>query len=389
LSIFKKRKVVLKRRLLRSITVICIIAALAISTVLISGCSSTVATVNGIEVKQSEVDAYINFILVQDPEGTADLSEVEMTELESNIIDSLLVVKLLEQYAEENSIVVTQGEIDEQMDAIIASYPSESDFESDLKAKNIDQGFLEYELKSQLLRTKIFADATSGIITTEELVEEYYEDNRDTMFVVPIRVRVSHILSIFPWVEDTNLEENEQAKENAREKMQFVAEQIENGAEFGDMAREYSDDTASSVDGGDLGFITEGQMVEEFEKTAFSLEVGEVSNIIETEFGYHILKVFDREEGRIQEYDEVKDDLSVYLSELNKAEKWEEFIFALIDNAEIDYLSEVEGTLNSPLGSTGEESQEEPGSAEGGSSSEEDKLLDDESIEDFLEEDSE
>jgi len=380
----------LRKRLLRSMMIVCLIAAIAISTIFISGCSAAVATVNGVAIKQDEVDAYISFILVQDPEGTANLSEGEMADLEVNIIDSLLVVKLLEQYAEENGIIVAQGEIDEQMDAIIASYPSESDFESDLKAKDIDKGFLEYELKSQILRTKIYTDVTASIITTEELTKEYYDENREALFVIPSRVRVSHILSIFPWVEDTSLEENDQAKENTKEKIEFVEEQLENGAEFGDMAREYSDDTATSVDGGDLGFITEGQMVEEFEKTAFSLEVGEVSDIIETQFGYHILKVFDREEGRIQEYDEVKDDLSVYLSELKKAEKWEEFIMELIDNAEIEYISEVEGTLNSPVGSTGDQTQDETDSSgEEGSSSEEDGLLDDESIGDFLEDDSE
>ncbi len=387
---FKKRKVVLRKRLLKQVIVVCLITVLAISTIFISGCSATVATVNGIAIKQSEVDAYISFILVQDPEGTANLSEEEMADLEVNIIDSLLVVKILEQYAAKNSITVDQGEIDEQMNAIVASYPSESDFESDLKVKDIDRGFLEYELKSQILRTKIYTDATASIITTEELTKEYYDENRETLFVIPSRVRVSHILSIFPWVEDTSLEENDQAKENTKEKIEFVEEQLENGAEFGDMAREYSDDTATSGDGGDLGFITEGQMVEEFENTAFSLEVGEVSGIIETQFGYHILKVFDREEGRVQEYDEVKDDLSVYLSELKKTEKWEEFIMELIDNAEIEYLSGVDGTLNTPLGSTGDETQDETDSSgEEGSSSEEDGLLDDESIEDFFEDDNE
>jgi len=385
-----KRKVVLRKRLLKSMMVVCLIAALAISTIFISGCSAAVATVNGIAIKQNEVDAYISFILVQDPEGTANLSEDEMADLEVNIIDSLLVVKLLEQYAEENGIIASQEEIDEQMNAIIASYPSENDFESDLKTKNIDKGFLEYELKSQILRTKIYTDATASIITTDEQVEEYYDENRETLFVIPSRVRVSHILSMFPWIKDTSLEENDQVKESTKEKIEFVEEQLENGAEFGDMAREYSDDTATSEDGGDLGFITEGQMVEEFEEAAFSMEVGEVSSIIETQFGYHILKVLDREEGRIQEYDEVKDDLSVYLSELKKAEKWEEFILGLIDNAEIEYLSEVEGTLNSPVGSTGDKTQDETDSSgEEGSSSEEDGLLDDESIEDFLDEDSE
>lgn len=377
-----KRKVVLKKRLQRLITVISLITALALSIVFISGCSATVATVNGIAVKQSEVEAYINFIMAQDPEGTADLGEEEINDLEANIIDSLLVVKLLEQYAEENGITATQEEIDEQMDAIIVSYPSESDFESDLKEKNIERKFLEYELKSQILRTKIYAEATASIITTEDLVKEYYEENRETLFVISTRIRVSHILSMFPWVEDTSLEENDQAKEKAREKIELVAEQLEKGAEFGDMAREFSDDTATGADGGELGFITRGQMVEEFEEAAFSLEVGEVSGIVETQFGYHILKVFDREEGRIQEYDEVKESLSTYLSELKKAEKWEEFIMGLIDNAEIVYLSGTEGTLNSASDSAGEESQDEIDS-----SGEEDGLLDDESIEDFLEKD--
>ncbi len=308
----------------------------------------------------------------------------------ANIIDYLLVVKLLEQYAEENGIAAAQGEIDEQMNAIVASYPSESDFESDLKEKDIDREFLEYELESQILRTKIYTDVTASIITTDELTKEYYNENRETLFAIPSRVRVSHILSMFPWVEDTSLEENDKARENTKEKIEFVEKQLENGAEFGDIAREYSDDTATSGDGGDLGFITEGQMVEEFEKTAFLLKAGEVSGIIETQFGYHILKVFDREEGRMQEYDEVKDDLSVYLSELKKVEKWEEFILELIDNAEIEYLSGVDGALNTPVGSTGEGTQgETDSSGEEESSSEEDGLLDDESIEDFLEDDNE
>ncbi len=380
----------MRKRLLKQVMVVCIITVLAISTIFISGCSAAVATVNGIAIKQSEVDAYISFILVQDPEETANLSEEERADLEVNIIDSLLVVKLLEQYAEENGIAAAQGEIDEQMNAIVASYPSESDFESDLKEKDIDREFLEYELKSQILRTKIYTDVTASIITTDELTKEYYNENRETLFAIPSRVRVSHILSIFPWVEDTSLEENDKARENTKEKIEFVEKQLENGAEFGDIAREYSDDTATSGDGGDLGFITEGQMVEEFEKTAFLLKVGEVSGIIETQFGYHILKVFDREEGRIQEYDEVKDDLSVYLSELKKVEKWEEFILELIDNAEIEYLSGVDGALNTPVGSTGEGTQgETDSSGEEESSSEEDGLLDDESIEDFLEDDNE
>lgn len=334
---------------------IIILIILVFSLMFTAACSRAVATINDIPVRQNEVDEYINFIISQDPEAGAELTDEELKELEINIIDSLLVVKLLEQYAETNGISASSEEIDIQMDAIIASYDSESAFENDLKEKNVSRSFLENEIKSQILRNKIYTEATVEVIVTEEQVKEYYDENLDTQFTTPERIRVSHIISIFPWVEDESVEENEQAKEDARGKIEFVLEQLENGAEFGDMAREYSDEVATSADGGDLGFITRGQMVEEFEEAAFLLKVGEVSGIVETRFGYHIIKVLDREEAGIQEFEEVRESISSYLSDLYKLEKWEEFIMDLIEDADIAYLTETEGTLNGASESEGGE----------------------------------
>jgi peptidyl-prolyl cis-trans isomerase C len=351
--------------------------------IFMAACSPAVASVNGIEVTQAEVDEYVNFILSQDPEGGQFLTEEDMKELEVNIIDSLLVVKLLEQYAGENSITASQEEIDLQMDSIIASYESESVFEADLKEKDVNRSFLENELKNQILRNKIFTEATMEVIVTEEQAKQYYDENMEAQFTSPERIRVSHILSIFPWVQDDSIEENDGDKEEARNKIKFVQEQLGKGAEFGDMAREFSDDTSNSADGGDLGFITRGQMVEEFENAAFALEIDEVSGIVETEFGYHLIKLFDREEAGIQAFEDVKDDISNYIAELNKLEKWEEFIMSLIEDAEIIYLTGSEGTLN---GSLEEESQDSEDEASGeDEESGEDKLLDDESLEDFVE----
>ena len=352
---------------------------LVFSLLFMAACSETVATINEIPVTQAEVDEYVNFVLSQDPEGGEYLTDEEIKELEINIVDSLLVVKLLDQYAGENNITVPQEEVDLQMTSIIAQYENESAFESDLKEKGVDRKFLEGEIKNQLLRSKIYTEATIEVIVTDEQVRQYYDENLDAQFTTPERIRVSHILSIFPWVEDDSIEETEQAKKDAREKLEFVQEQLEKGAEFGDMAREYSDDTASSVDGGDLGFITKGQMVEEFEDAAFSLDVNETSSIIESQFGYHLIKVFDREEAGVQEFEEVKDDISAYLSELNKLQKWEEFIMALIEDADISYLSGNEGTLNGLSQDVQSENGEDPGT-------EEDQLLDDESLEDFIDE---
>ena len=372
--IFLKRKVVLKRITIAALRTIAV-AALAACIVFTAGCSATVATINGTAVKQDEVEAYVNFLLIQDPETSANLTDDERIDLEINIIDSLLVVKLLEQYAADNDISVLQEEIDIQMEGVIASYESEDEFENDLKNKNVDRKFLEYELQNQILRNKIYTEATVGVIVTEEQIEEYYNENRETMFKIPARIRVSHILSMFPWIEDQSIEENDGDKEKTKDKIEFVEEKIEDGAEFGDMAREYSDDTGTSVDGGDLGFITEGQMVPEFEEAAFSLEIGETSAIVETMFGYHIIKVFDREEESIQGFEEVKENISAYLVNQKKTEKWEEFIMELIEDADIQYLTENKGNLNDIDGETEDESGEEDSG-----------ILDDEDIEDRIDE---
>jgi parvulin-like peptidyl-prolyl isomerase len=361
-----------------------IVSILALTMIFMAACSTAVASVNGIEVTQEEVDEYINFILSQDPEGGEYLTDEDLKELEINIIDSLLVVKLLEQYAGENNINASQEEVDLQMDSIITSYGSESAFEADLKEKNVNKSFLENELKNQILRSKIYAEATMEVIITEEQAKQYYDENLEVQFISPERIRVSHILSMFSWVQDDSIEENDQDKEEAKDKIEFVQEQLEKGAEFGDMAREFSDDSSNSVDGGDLGFITRGQMVEEFENAAFALEIDEVSSIVETEFGYHLIKVFDREEEGAQAFEDVKDDISTYLSELNKMEKWEEFVMALIDDAEIIYLTDIAGTLNGSLEEGSQEDEDQAGGEDEESAG--DQLLDDESLEDFVEE---
>ena len=106
-----------------------------------------------------------------------------------------------------------------------------------------------------------------------------------------------------------------------------------------------------------MGYISEGQMVEEFDKALFTLDVGEVSRIVETQYGFHIIKVYDREEEYIQKFDEVKEQINTYLLNLYKIAKWEDFIFSLIEKVNIEYFTDVEGTLNSTDTGTEEESE--------------------------------
>jgi len=316
---------------------------------LFAGCSKTVARVDGIEIKQKEVDTYINFYKKQSTSSELTGDEEELKTLEVNIVDSLIVTKLLEKYAEENNITVSSEEVDKQIKLIIDSYSSEEDFKKGLKDMGIDRKFLENYFRSLMLGSKIFDVVTTDVIVTGQEVKQYYEDNKKPLFIIPASVKASHILAIFPWVEDNSeeTEETEEGRKEALEKIKMVEDKLKNGVDFEVLARQYSDDSASAASGGDLGYISKGQMIEEFEEALFSMDVGEVSEIVETKYGFHIIKVFDRQEEYIQKFDEVEESINEYLLNLNKMEKWEDFIFSLIEEVNIEYFTDVEGTLNS------------------------------------------
>jgi peptidyl-prolyl cis-trans isomerase D len=132
-------------------------------------------------------------------------------------------------------------------------------------------------------------------------IREEYEYDRDR-YRVPKRVKISHILIK---VED----DEEKTTENAKQKAEQILEQIEQGADFAALAREHSDDTESAENGGAIGWIAHGENLPEFVEVAFSLKKGEVGPLIESEEGFHIVKVDDLQEERLKGLEEVKNDI--------------------------------------------------------------------------------
>lgn len=142
-------------------------------------------------------------------------------------------------------------------------------------------------LKREVLTEFAIQTVLQEIEVTDKEIEEYYEANKDK-FKTPETVNAKHIL----------VETEEKAKE--------IAEKIKNGMAFEDAAKEFST-CPSKQNGGSLGSFGRGQMVPEFEKAAFELELGIVSEPVKTQFGYHLIKVEDKNEGSIKSFDEVKE----------------------------------------------------------------------------------
>lgn len=176
-----------------------------------------------------------------------------------------------------------------------------------------DQGFDKDEaFLAELKEAKEFLlkqYAVKKLVTTVEIDDEevkgYYEGHPES-FKTPVQVKARHIL-----VAD---------EEEARE----ILNEIKGGKDFGEAAKEYST-CPSKERGGDLGFFTSGQMVKEFDEVAFNLELGELSHIVKTQFGYHLIQVEDKKESGTQTFEEVKDQLKQFLLQQKQSLRYVEY----------------------------------------------------------------
>jgi peptidyl-prolyl cis-trans isomerase C len=171
---------------------------------------------------------------------------------------------------------------------------------------------------------------TAGIAEpTEAEAREFYDSNKER-FTTPERVRASHILIN---VADTD---SDVTREQKKAKIEDIRAQLVAGGDMAALARENSD-CPSKDKGGDLGFFGRGQMVKPFEDAAFALEVGEISPVVETKFGYHVIKVTEKEDAGSTSFEDVKDSIIDYLADMKKQDEMNTYMTSLRDAAVIEY----------------------------------------------------
>ncbi len=160
-------------------------------------------------------------------------------------------------------------------------------------------------------------------------VDDFYAHNPD-QFKMPERARASHILI-------GNFSDGK-GKESARAKAADILRQIRSGGDFAALAKQYSEDPGNSDIGGDIGYFPRNQMVPPFEKAVWALQPGEVSDVVETGFGFHIIKLTDRQAARTLTLTEVRPQLEQFLRDTQSADKTEAFIETLKAKGKVDIL---------------------------------------------------
>jgi len=275
-----------------------------------------VAIVNGEEIFRKELDRRL---------GVFKRLKQEVTRADKiDVINQLATKVLLKQFVEGQDIGVSGGEIQgeiEKIEYFLKSNPNYSD--KSLEEFLETQGSSIGELEDEIRRTLALSKYLDNRVDEEEKIS-YFESNISVFNGE--KVKVSHILI------DTTKLKTAAELENAKQKIEEIKEEIDNGADFAETAREYST-CPSAKDGGDIGFYQKnGTLVEELAEVTFSMKVGEISEPVKTQFGYHIIKVTGKEEGKDVSYKDVADMVDIVYMQI----KTEALLKGLYEKAEIE-----------------------------------------------------
>ncbi len=318
-----------------------------------------IVKVNNENILKSDFDKLYNSALEQYTQfSDKKLTDEEKEQLKQKVLDQLIIDKLLLQEAKKQNIKVTKREIEEGIKTVKSRFPSDSAFLQELKKENLTEKQFEKKIEEQIMVLKLIDEKIRKNVPqpTENEAKELFNkivnminkkdvkvSNEDDIKLLAKlveryfdeQVRVRHILIRVPQ------NPTPQQKEEAKKKILEIKAMLDKGEDFATLAQKYSEDPGSKDRGGDLGFIARGDTVEPFEKVAFSLKEGQTGDIVETIYGYHIIKVVERRAKRKPDFETIKDDLLQFLTRKNAEKYYEQYVENLKKSANIQYIEKI------------------------------------------------
>lgn len=292
--------------------------------------SGNAAIVNGKPIPMSEYEAGIEQLNRQVAMTGKAPDEKEMATMKQRVLDNLITRELLKQEVEKKGIKVDEAEVNAQLESIKKG-TSPEDFARSLQQMNMTEQALKEHFATQLAIKKLVdTELGSKVVVTDADAKAFYDGNPE-VFKTPPMVRASHILVKV----DKNATPEDKAK--ALEKIKGIQKRIAGGEDFAKVAKEVSD-CPSKENGGDLNFFQKGQMVPPFENAAFSMKPGQTSDIVETEFGYHIIKVTDKKDQSTVSFEEIKPRIIQHLKSEKVSQEFPKYVETLKSKSKIEVL---------------------------------------------------
>jgi peptidyl-prolyl cis-trans isomerase C len=286
------------------------------------------ATVNGETVTKVEFEAALQG-LVQNAGGEVPADKRDA--VYRDMLDQMIGYKLLTQEAKSRKIEIPDAELMARLETLKGHFGSPEAFTKALAEQKMTMEQLREQTRGEMQLAKMMeAEVESKVTVDEKDLKDYFDKNPE-QFKQPEQVRASHILIAVAADADAK------TKEAAKAKAAGLLKQIKGGADFAALAGKNSADTANAKQGGDLGFFGKGQMVGEFERAAFGLQKpGDVSELVETPFGFHIIKLAEKKAESTLSLDQIKPQLEGFLKNQKRQDLTMAFVKGLRSKGKVD-----------------------------------------------------
>ncbi len=293
-----------------------LVVLILLAMLVLSGCESAsqdiVAKVNGEDITKEDfektslkVGKEYEMIFGEDVwNSEVDGGQIFKDVFKEEILNVMISQELVSQQAKKEGIVVTEQEISNEVKSFMEYISKMPNYLEFLQENNIDDEFLKSHFKQNLIFEKYRNKIMSETEIEESKLKKYYEAHIDEY--KKEEIKASHILISTLNAMKEPLSEEETAKKESEAKA--LLKRLKSGENFEKLAKEYSEDEASAVHGGDLGYFAKGVMVPEFEEAAFKLKKGEISDIVKSSFGYHIIKLYDKKE-EVSSFEEERENI--------------------------------------------------------------------------------
>ena len=301
-----------------------------------------VIRVNDEVITQADLEEMANTMLQQyqaQAQGAPISDEIKAQALKS-AEDNAITEKLIAIAVAGSGIVVSDEEVASTIAQIKTSIPEGMTFEAALAAQGMTLEALKENIKTDMAARQLFESQTKDVAAATEADAQAFYDGNPQNFKAEENASARHILLSFEQGED------DAAKAAKKAQLEAIrADIIAETTTFEDAAKAHSG-CPSGAQGGSLGQFGKGQMVPEFEAAVFGQDVDAVGEIVETSFGYHIIKVTDRQDASVTPFTEAKDQILNYLTQNAKGEAAQAYIKSLRDSATIEYVKPQPATVS-------------------------------------------
>jgi len=291
--------------------------------------NDAVAKVNGVPIFERHYQEAIKEFLVGQG-APANLPEDQMGQVRQAVMEALIGTELVWQKSQAEGVKVAPQEIDDAIAQSMKEFPTLQAWEDSLKQQGTTKDEFRESVGRNLAINKTIQSLVFEKITiTDDAAKAYYDQHPQEM-QQPEELQASHILLRVP--EGATEEQKSAALSKAKEALA----KLKAGGDFAALAKEYSQDPGSAANGGDLGFFGRGRMVPAFEKAAYSMKIGQVSDIVETQFGYHIIKVTGHHDAKTAAFPEISERLKGFLKQKQARSDVQTFLKELRDKAKVE-----------------------------------------------------